>query len=142
MNAKKLFLGLLTATVVLTPFATLQPASAGPRRNSTGDIQPTISKDSVHHRTKVVINNTGKKLPTKIDPRKEMQYKQDGKTFENKENKLPTKGSYTEHTVPPRTGKNRGAERIVKDNKGNQFHTKDHYETFKKVTDLKRRNSH
>ncbi len=28
MNAKKLFLGLLTATVVITPFATLKPASA------------------------------------------------------------------------------------------------------------------
>ncbi len=28
MNARQLFFGLLTATVVLTPFATLKPASA------------------------------------------------------------------------------------------------------------------
>lgn len=161
MDAKKLFLGLLTATVVMTPFATIQPASArggavggGPRininaqpkqqpkrSNSTGNLKETISKDRLNHRAKAVINNMKKKLATELDRRKQMQYKQDGKQFKNNQNKLPNNGKYTEHTVPPRTGKNRGAERIVKDNKGNQFHTKDHYETFKKITELKRRNS-
>ena len=187
MNVKKLWLGLLTATLVITPFTTFnasateritnstvtpidgqtemllmakgkktdqkkehtsqgadqnkkQPAIT--RRNSTGHVQPTISKDSLGHRTKTVINNPNKKLPTQIDVRKQMQYKQDGQKFKNQEKKLNENHKYTEHTVPPRTGSNRGAERIVKDDKGNQFHTKDHYNTFKKVTDLKRRNSH
>jgi guanyl-specific ribonuclease Sa len=141
MNAKKLFLGLLTATVVIIPFATLKPASAElTRRNSTGAIQQTISKDRLSPAAKATINNPN--VPQKQNGKK--LYKQDGKTFKNKEQKLPKDNKFTEHTVPPQgNSNNRGAERIVKDKTtGNQYHTKDHYKNFKKVTELNRRNSH
>ena len=168
MNARQLFFGLLTATVVLTPFATLKPASATKqsnnqlmaqalkpgakpdRRNSTSSaprLNPqNISKDNLNHRTKATINNvvnTHKKdQKPSIDPKRQMQYKQDGKMFKNRDHSLSQQGKYTEHTVPPHSGSNRGAERIVKDkNTGDKNYTKDHYRTFKKVTDPNTRNS-
>ena len=170
MNVRKFFFGLLTATVVLTPFATLKPASATEqfnnqliaqalspgkkpvRRNSTGSapqLTPrTISKDNLNHRAKATVNNVAntdkkdQKPSIKLDPKKQMQYKQDGKNFKNHQNSLPSDGKYTEHTVPPQHGSNRGAERIVKNKEtGSQYHTKDHYGTFKKVTESNRRGS-
>jgi guanyl-specific ribonuclease Sa len=164
MNARQLFFGLLTATVVFTPFATLKPASATEqsnnqliaqvlpgkkpvRKNSTGSapqLNPkTISKDNLNHRAKATVNNVAGNRKPPVDPRKQMQYKQDGKKFKNNERSLPANGKYTEHTVPPKSGSNRGAERIVKNkNTGEQHHTNDHYKTFKKVNGQNRRNSH
>ena len=82
MNVRQFFFGLLTATVVMTPFATLKPASATEhfnnqliaqalspgkktvRRNSTGSapqLTPrTISKDNLNHRAKATVNNVAK----------------------------------------------------------------------------------
>jgi len=54
-----------------------------------------------------------------------------GRTFGNRERRLPP-GSYREYDVNPRVpGRNRGAERIVIERRtGKAYYTADHYETF------------
>lgn len=54
-----------------------------------------------------------------------------GKTFHNRERRLP-KGQYREYDVNPKVpGKNRGAERIVIEQRtGKAYYTDDHYRTF------------
>jgi guanyl-specific ribonuclease Sa len=54
-----------------------------------------------------------------------------GRTFGNRERRLP-RGSYREYDVNPRApGKNRGTERIVIEQRtGKAYYTADHYETF------------
>ena len=54
-----------------------------------------------------------------------------GRTFGNRERRLP-RGQYREYDVHPRQrGKNRGTERIVIEQRtGKAYYTRDHYETF------------
>ena len=54
-----------------------------------------------------------------------------GRTFGNRERRLP-RGSYREYDVNPKVrGKNRGTERIVIEQRtGKAYYTADHYETF------------
>ena len=54
-----------------------------------------------------------------------------GRTFSNRERRLP-RGSYREYDVnPKRSGRNRGTERIVIEQRtGKAYYTRDHYETF------------
>ena len=54
-----------------------------------------------------------------------------GRTFGNREQRLP-RGRYREYDVNPKIrGKNRGAERIVIEQRtGKAYYTRDHYETF------------
>jgi guanyl-specific ribonuclease Sa len=54
-----------------------------------------------------------------------------GRTFQNREQRLP-RGQYREYDVNPRIrGKNRGAERIVIEQRtGEAYYTADHYRTF------------
>lgn len=54
-----------------------------------------------------------------------------GRTFENRERRLP-KGRYREYDVnPKRPGRNRGPERLVIEQRtGKAFYTDDHYRTF------------
>ena len=54
-----------------------------------------------------------------------------GRTFENRERRLP-RGTYREYDVNPRVrGQNRGPERIVIEQKtGKAYYTGDHYRTF------------
>lgn len=54
-----------------------------------------------------------------------------GRTFQNRERVLP-RGRYREYDVHPKVpGKNRGAERIVIDQRtGKAYYTADHYRTF------------
>ena len=54
-----------------------------------------------------------------------------GRTFSNRERRLP-RGSYREYDVNPKTsGRNRGTERIVIEQRtGKAYYTRDHYETF------------
>ncbi len=54
-----------------------------------------------------------------------------GRTFGNRERRLP-RGSYREYDVnPKRRGKSRGAERIVIEQRtGKAYYSRDHYETF------------
>ena len=54
-----------------------------------------------------------------------------GRTFGNRERRLP-RGSYREYDVnPKKPGKSRGAERIVIEQRtGKAYYSRDHYETF------------
>lgn len=54
-----------------------------------------------------------------------------GRTFQNRERRLP-RGTYREYDVNPKlAGKNRGAERIVIERRtGKAYYTGDHYRTF------------
>jgi ribonuclease T1 len=54
-----------------------------------------------------------------------------GRTFGNRERRLP-RGSYREYDVnPKKQGKNRGTERLVIEQRtGKAYYTRDHYETF------------
>src|SRR5262249_45934812 len=54
-----------------------------------------------------------------------------GRSFSNRERRLP-RGSYREYDVnPKKSGRNRGTERIVIEQRtGKAYYTRDHYETF------------
>jgi ribonuclease T1 len=54
-----------------------------------------------------------------------------GRTFGNREHRLP-RGRYREYDVnPKKPGKNRGTERIViEERTGKAYYSRDHYETF------------
>jgi ribonuclease T1 len=63
-----------------------------------------------------------------------------GRTFENREHRLPKKSPdgknirYREWDVlPKRRGQNRGAERLVTGSDQSAYYTKDHYRTFIKI---------
>jgi len=63
-----------------------------------------------------------------------------GRTFQNREKRLPKKDAsgkkikYREWDVHPKIkGKNRGAERLVTGSDGSAYFTGDHYSTFEKI---------
>ncbi len=61
-------------------------------------------------------------------------YRQDGRTFANREHRLPlrARGYYREYTVP--TGqRDRGARRIVAGNGGEFYYSDDHYRSFRRI---------
>ncbi|HWA39029.1 MAG TPA: ribonuclease domain-containing protein [Burkholderiales bacterium] len=62
-------------------------------------------------------------------------YAQDGKTFGNREGRLPKRahGYYREYTVRTPQAKNRGARRIVAGNGGEFYYTEDHYRSFRRI---------
>jgi len=69
-------------------------------------------------------------------------HSQDGKTFGNREKRLPQRalGYYREYTVPTpgeagraRSTRDRGARRIVAGNGGEFYYSGDHYRSFKRI---------
>lgn len=63
-----------------------------------------------------------------------------GRTFKNRERRLPIKDSngqnfkYREWDVNPKVpGRNRGTDRLITNNKGGAYYTLDHYNTFKQI---------
>lgn len=63
-----------------------------------------------------------------------------GRTFENREKRLPQKDDsgkkikYSEWDTNPKvSGKNRGPERLVTGSDHSAYYTKDHYKTFQKI---------
>lgn len=62
-------------------------------------------------------------------------YRQDGKTFGNREKRLPMRahGYYREYTVKTPGAKDRGARRIVAGNGGEFYYTDDHYRSFRRI---------
>ena len=60
------------------------------------------------------------------------RYQQDGATFRNAEQLLPSKklGYYREYTVPTPGSDDRGARRLVAGSGGELYYTADHYESF------------
>ena len=62
-------------------------------------------------------------------------YAQDGKTFQNREKRLPPRerGYYREYTVRTPGAKDRGARRIVAGRGGELYYTEDHYRSFRRI---------
>lgn len=62
-------------------------------------------------------------------------YAQDGKTFGNREKRLPLRahGYYREYTVRTPGAKDRAARRIVAGNGGEFYYTEDHYRSFRRI---------
>jgi ribonuclease T1 len=62
-------------------------------------------------------------------------YRQDGKTFGNRERRLPLRaqGYYREYTVKTPGSRDRGARRIVAGNGGEFYYTEDHYRSFRRI---------
>jgi ribonuclease T1 len=69
-------------------------------------------------------------------------YPQDGKTFGNRERRLPLRaqGYYREYTVKTpgdsgraRSTRDRGARRIIAGNGGEFYYTEDHYRSFTRI---------
>ena len=62
-------------------------------------------------------------------------YPQDGKTFGNRERRLPLRaqGYYREYTVKTPGVRDRGARRIIAGNGSEFYYTEDHYRSFKRI---------
>ena len=62
-------------------------------------------------------------------------YPQDGKTFQNREKRLPQRepGYYREYTVRTPGAHDRGARRIVAGRGGEYYYTDDHYRSFRRI---------
>jgi len=62
-------------------------------------------------------------------------YRQDGRTFGNREKLLPRRdhGYYLEYTVTTPGVRDRGAQRIVAGRGGEYYYTADHYRSFKHI---------
>ena len=62
-------------------------------------------------------------------------YRQDGRTFGNREKLLPRRdhGYYLEYTVTTPGVRDRGAQRIVAGSSGEFYYTADHYRSFKRI---------
>jgi len=60
---------------------------------------------------------------------------QDGRTFHNREKRLPLKarGYYREYTVRTPGARDRGARRIVAGGAGEYYYTADHYRSFQRI---------
>ena len=62
-------------------------------------------------------------------------YPQDGKTFQNREKRLPLRerGDYREYTVKTPGARDRGARRIVAGGAEEFYYTEDHYRSFRRI---------
>ena len=62
-------------------------------------------------------------------------YPQDGKTFGNRERRLPLRaqGYYREYTVKTPGIRDRGARRVIAGNGGEFYYTEDHYRSFRRI---------
>jgi len=62
-------------------------------------------------------------------------YRQDGRTFGNREKLLPRRdhGYYREYTVRTPGARDRGARRILAGRGGEFYYTADHYRSFKRI---------
>ena len=92
---------------------------AGPRAapRDVLDVVPSAARETL----KAIEERHGEPLPGYVG----------GRTFQNRERVLP-RGRYREYDVHPKVaGKNRGAERIVIDQRsGKAYYTADHYRSF------------
>lgn len=86
---------------------------------------------------RVVYKGTIDLKPTldRIERGEENRHRNDGSTFQNRENRLPRKPSgYYKEYVHPTPGENGpGPQRIIIGKEGEVWYTADHYKTFKKI---------
>lgn len=110
---------ILAPTPPQTPQPLNESVGAGAETRSP-DSQATIP-ESARETLKALEARHGDPLPGYVG----------GRTFQNRERTLP-RGRYREYDVHPKVpGKNRGAERIVIDQRtGKAYYTADHYRTF------------
>jgi len=111
------------------PILSLAPAHNPPSQNGSVPVGPDTtssgSQDSIpefaREALKALEARHGEPLPGYVG----------GRPFQNREHALP-RGRYREYDVHPKVpGKNRGAERIVIDQRtGKAYYTADHYRTF------------
>lgn len=133
---------LASASQSLTGFASAEPASFTEPTPSHQDAvaQPGSSTDSLQEGAGKVLSLGGYSIPLKARQiLKAIQDRQGepppgyigGRTFQNREGRLP-RGQYREYDVNPRIrGKDRGAERLVIERyTGKAYYTADHYRTF------------
>jgi ribonuclease T1 len=110
---------LITPAPDKTPQAQNDSRSAAPETRAPGDQEaiPVSARETL----KAIESRHGHPLPGYIG----------GRTFQNRERTLP-RGRYREYDVHPKVpGKNRGAERIVIDQRsGKAYYTADHYRSF------------
>ncbi len=76
-----------------------------------------------------------KTLLARIEANGPFPYPQDGKSFANRERRLPVRarGYYREYTVPTPGERGRGARRIIAGNGGEFYYSDDHYRSFKRI---------
>jgi ribonuclease T1 len=118
-------LGILLGAVAMlallhttAPVAVGEGPSAEPTTRATRDVEaPEKAREVL---TKIQRRN-GEPLPGYLG----------GRVFGNRERRLP-RGEYREYDVNPKqSGKNRGTERIVIEQRtGKAYYTRDHYESF------------
>ena len=110
---------ILTSAQAHSPPSQNGSVRAGPGTNSSGS-QDSVP-ESAREALKALEARHGEPLPGYAG----------GRPFQNRERALP-RGRYREYDVHPKVpGKNRGAERIVIDQRtGKAYYTADHYRTF------------
>jgi len=103
-----------------TPQLTPSPGQATHPQHGSLRAGHTIP-DSAREALKAIEARQGEPLPGYVG----------GRTFQNRERKLP-RGRYREYDIHPKVpGKNRGAERIVIEQRsGKAYYTADHYNSF------------
>ena len=86
---------------------------------------------------KVIFRGTMDVQPTldRIAAGKQLNFRNDGSTFENREGRLPRKspGYYKEYVHPTPSLSGPGPQRIVIGTKGEAYYTPDHYRTFHRI---------
>ncbi|MDF8263079.1 ribonuclease domain-containing protein [Luteipulveratus flavus] len=98
-------------------------STAGATTQAPDDL-PTIAYDDLPREAKATLALIAKGGP--------YPYRQDGKTFQNRERLLPP-GRYQEFTVVTPGEDDRGARRVIKERGGTLYYTGDHYKTFRRI---------
>ena len=123
------FAGAPGSTIQESPAPILTPTQTPQSQNGSVDVGSGTNSSGVHEAIPGLARETLKALEARHgDP---LPGYVDGRTFQNREHTLP-RGRYREYDVHPKVpGKNRGAERIVIDQRtGKAYYTADHYHSF------------
>lgn len=112
-----------------SPILAPDPAQAPPSQNGSVRAGPDTNSSGLQESIPAWARNTLKALETRHGH--PLPGYVGGRTFQNRERALP-RGRYREYDVHPKApGKNRGAERIVIDQRtGKAYYTADHYRSF------------
>ena len=118
-------------TSVTTPTATAAPTGSTPRPSATA--RPHATPDSPLPRIRERdLPSQARRTLELIEAGGPYPYRQDGRTFGNRERLLPRRpgGYYREFTVVTPGEGDRGPRRIVAGDEGDLYWTRDHYASF------------